>query len=120
MLFFSGLNESIQRKTHEQSSMPETKHDLVAFAKKLRPNLDREPKPSLPTRTHPTASISAQPERSEALVASSLYEKSRRTQIFCSYCERKDCKEAQCQKKSCNAKQRKEARLQKLEHSLIY
>ncbi len=36
----------MQQKIREQSSMPETKHDLFALAKKLRPNLDREPKSS--------------------------------------------------------------------------
>ncbi len=40
MLFFAGLDESMQQKIREQSSMPETKHDLVALAKKLQPNLD--------------------------------------------------------------------------------
>ena len=80
--------------------MPETKHDLVGLAKKLRTNLDREPKPSLPTRTHPTSSISVQLERSDAPVASSLYEDSRSKVIFYSYCERKGHKEAQCRKKS--------------------
>ena len=50
MLFFAGLDEPMQRKIGKQSSMPETKHDQVALAKKFRPNLDREPKPSLPTR----------------------------------------------------------------------
>ncbi len=110
MLFFAELDEPMQRKICKQSSMPETKHDLVALAKKLRPNLDREPKPSLPTRTGPTPSTSIQPERSNASVASSLYEDSRRKEVFCSYCERKGHKEAQCRKKSCNAKQRKGTR----------
>ena len=57
MLFFERLDELMQQKTGEQSSIPETKHDLVALAKKLRPNLDRKPKPSLPTRTRPIPSI---------------------------------------------------------------
>ncbi len=35
MLFFAGLDEPMQQKTHEQSSMPGTKHDLVTLAKKL-------------------------------------------------------------------------------------
>ncbi len=35
MLFFAGLDEPMQQKIREQSSMPETKHDLVALAKKL-------------------------------------------------------------------------------------
>ena len=110
MLFFAGLDEPMQQKIREQSSMPETKHDLVALAKKLRPNLDREPKPSLPTRTRPTPSTSAQPERSDAPAASSLYENSRRKEVFCSYCERKGHKKAQCRKKSRDAKQREGAR----------
>ena len=62
----------MQQKIRKQSNIPETKHDLVALAKKLRPNLDSEPKPSLPTRTRPTPSISAQREESDAPVASSL------------------------------------------------
>ena len=41
MLFFVGLDEPIQQRIREQSNMSETKHDLVALAKKLRPNLDR-------------------------------------------------------------------------------
>ncbi len=110
MLFFAGLDEPMQRKTREQSSMPETKYDLVALPKKLRPKLDREPKPSLPMRTRPTPPTSAQPERSDAPAASSLYEDSRRKKVFCSYCERKGHKEAQCRKKSRDAKQRKGAR----------
>ncbi len=61
-------------------------------------------------RTRPTNSASAQPERSDAPAASSLYENSRRKEFFCSYCERKSYKEAQCRKKSCDAKQHKEAR----------
>ncbi len=110
MLFFAGLNEPMQQKICEQSSMPETKHDLVALAKKLRLNLDREPKPSLPTLTRPTPSTSAQPEQSDSPAASSLYEDSCRKEVFCSYCERKSHKEAQCRKKSRNVKQRKGAR----------
>ncbi len=61
MLFFAWLDELMQQKTSKQSSMPETKHDLVVFATTLWPNLDCEPKPSLPMRTHPTPSTSAQP-----------------------------------------------------------
>ena len=71
MLFFVGLNKPMQQKICKPSRMPKTKHDLVALAKKLRPNLERGPKPSLPTRTCPTPSNSTQPERSDALVASS-------------------------------------------------
>ncbi len=110
MLFFTGLDEPMQQKIREQSSIPETKHDLVTLAKQLRPNLDQEPKPSLPTRTRSTHSTSAQPKQSDALVASSLHEDGCRKKIFCSYCERKGHKEAQCRKKSCDAKQREEAR----------
>ena len=110
MLFFAGLDEPMQRKIREQSSMPETKHDLVALAKKLRPNLDREPKPSLPTRTRPTSSTSAQPNLNDTVAASSLHEDGRRKEVFCSYYKRKDHKEAQCRKKSRDAKQRKETR----------
>ena len=62
----------MQQQIREQSTMPTTKHDLVALAKKLRPNLDREPQPSLRTRTHLTAFTSAQPEQSDAYVASFL------------------------------------------------
>ena len=61
-------------------------------------------------RTCPTLSTCAQPERSEALVASSLHEDGRRKEVFCSYCNRKDHKEAQCRKKSRDAKQNKEVR----------
>ncbi len=93
MLFFAGLDEPMKQKISEQSSMPETKHDLVVLARKLRPNLDREPKPSLPTRTRPTPSTSAQPEQSDAPVASCSYEDSCRKKVFCSYCERKGHKE---------------------------
>ncbi len=110
MIFFAGLDEPMQRKICEQSSMPGTKHDLVALAKNLRPNLDREPKSSLPTRPRPTPSTSAQPGRSDALVASSSHEDGRRKEVFCSYCERKGHKEAQCRKKSRDAKQRERAR----------
>ncbi len=110
MLFFAGLDERIQQKFREKSRMPETKHDQVALAKKLRPNLDYEPKPSLPTHARPTFSISAQPERSDALVASFSDEDDGSKELFCSYCERKGHKEAQCQKKYCDAKERKEAR----------
>ncbi len=59
MLFFAGLDEPMQRKICKQSSMPETKHDLIALVKNLRPNLDCEPKLSLPMRTRPTSSTSA-------------------------------------------------------------
>ncbi len=90
--------------------MPDTKYDLVTLAKKLRPNLDRQPKPSLPTRTRPIPSTSAQPGQSDAPLASSLHEETRRKEVFCYYCERKSHKEAQCRKKSGNAKQRKGAR----------
>ncbi len=113
MLFFAGLDEPMQRKIREQSSMPGTKHDLVALAKKFRPNLDRESKLSLPTRSRPTSSTSAQPGQNDALVASSSHEDGRRKEVFCSYCERKDHKEAQCRKKSRDAKQREGARLNK-------
>ncbi len=62
MLFFAGLDEPMQQKICEQSSMSETKHDLVVFAKKLEPNLDRELKPSLLTRPRHIPSTSPQPE----------------------------------------------------------
>ena len=94
MLFFAGLDEPMQRKIREQSSMPGTKHDLVALAKKLRPNLDREPKPSLPTRPRPTPSTSSQPRQSDALVASSSHEDGCRKEVFCSYCEKRPQKGA--------------------------
>ncbi len=110
MLFFAGLDKPMQRKSRKQSSMPETKHDLVALAKKLRPNLDRKPKLSLPTRTRPTPSTSSQPERIDAPAPSSLYGDSRRKEVFCFYCERKGHKEAQCRKQSRDAKQREGAR----------
>ncbi len=110
MLFFAGLDEPMQRKICEQSSKPETKHDVVVLAKKLRPNLDREPKPSLPTRTRLTFSTSAQPEQSNALFASSLYKDSRKKEVFCSHCKRKGHNEAQCRKKSRDAKQQKKPR----------
>ena len=60
MLLFARLDEPMQQKIREQSSIQVTKHDLVALAKKLWPNLDREPKPSLPTHTRLTLSTSAQ------------------------------------------------------------
>ncbi len=113
MLFFAGLDEPMQQKIRKQSSIPETKHDLVSLAKKLWLKLDHEPKLSLPTRTCPTPSTSAQPEQSNAPVASSSYKDSRRKQVFCSYCERKSHKKTQCRKKSRDAKQRKGARLNK-------
>ncbi len=78
MHFYAELDEPMQRKICKQSSMPEIKHDLVALPKKLRPNLDCEPKPSSPMCTYPTPSTSTQPERSDALVASSSYENSHR------------------------------------------
>ncbi len=90
--------------------MLETKHDLFALAKKLQLNLDREPKPSLPTRNCPTPSTFAQSELSNALGASSSHEDGRRKEVFCCYCERKGHKNAQCRKKSHDAKKHKEAR----------
>ncbi len=78
ILFFAGLDEPMQQKIREQSSMPGTKHDLFTFVKKLRPNLDREPKPSLPTGLRATLSTCAQPGQNDALVASSSHEESRR------------------------------------------
>ena len=110
MLFFAELDESIQQKNHKQSSMSETKQDLVALAKKLRPNLDSEPKPSMSTSTCPTPFISTQLERSDALVASLLHKSSRKKEILSSCCKRKGHKESQCQKKSRDAKQREETR----------
>ena len=82
MLFFAGLDEPMQQKICEESSMPETKHDLVAFAKKHQSNLDREPKPILKIRTRCTPSTSAQLEQSDAAVASPLYEDSWRKEVF--------------------------------------
>ena len=111
MLFFAGLDEPMERKICEQSSMQETKHELVTLAKKLRPNLDHQPKPSLPSCTYLITSTSAQPEQSDALGASSSHENDRRKEVFCSYCERKDHKEAQCQEESCDTKQHEKARL---------
>ncbi len=99
----------MQQKIREQSSMPITKHDLVALVKKLLPNLDREPRSSLPKRICPIISISAQPEQNDAPVASSLHEESRRKEGFCSYYEWKYYKETQCQNKSRDTKKRKEA-----------
>ncbi len=93
MLFFAGLDEPMQQKIREQSRMLEKKHDLVVLAKKLWPNLDCEPKPSLLTRTRPTLSTFAQPKQSDAPVASFLHEDGRRKEVFCSYYERKGHKE---------------------------
>ncbi len=59
MLFFGRLDKPMQQIIRKQSSIPETKHDQVALAKKLRPNLDCEAKPSLPTRTRLTPSTFA-------------------------------------------------------------
>ena len=106
MLFFARLDEPMQRKIREQSNMPKSKHDLVALAKNLPLNLDREPKPFLSTRLHPTLSTSAQLEQNDDLIASCSHEDSRRKEVFCSYCEKKGYKEAQCRKKSRDAKQR--------------
>ena len=100
----------MQQNMREQSSIPETKYDLVALAKKLWLNLDREPQSSLLTRTCPTPSTFAQFVRSDALVASSSHEDGRKKEVFCSYYERKGYKGAQCWKKSRDSKQRKEAR----------
>ncbi len=94
MLFFAELDEPMQQKICEQSSIPETKHDLVALANKLRRNLDCEPKPSLPTHTCLTLSTSAQSGRSDAPVANSSHEDSCRKEVFCSYGEKKSHKEA--------------------------
>ncbi len=110
MLFFAKLDEPMKQKIRDQSSMPGTKHDLVALAKKLRLNLDREPKPSLPTRPCATPSTSAQPGQSDAHVARSSHEDGRRKEVFGAYYERKDHKEAQYRKKSRDDKQRKRAR----------
>ncbi len=100
----------MQQKIPKQSSIPETKHDLVALAKKLLTNLDFEPKSSLLTCACPTPSTFAQLEQSDALVASFSNKDGRKKDVFCSYCERKSHKKAQCQKKSCDTKHRKEAR----------
>ncbi len=89
MLFFARLDEPMQQKFCKQSSMPETKHDLVALAKKLWPNLNREPKPSLPMRICPKPSTSAQLEQKDVLVACFLHKEGCREEIFCSYCKRK-------------------------------
>ncbi len=110
MFFFAGLEEPMKQKIREQSSMPETKQDLVALTKKLQPNLDCELKPSPPTHTCLTPSTSAQLEQSDALVASDSHEDGRNKEVFCPYCERKSHKETQCRKKSHDAKEREEAR----------
>ncbi len=110
MLFFTGLDEPIQQKILEKSNMPETKHDLVTFAMKLQSNLDCEPKPSLSTCTRLTPSTPAQLERNDAPVASSSHEEGRKKEIFCSYCGKNDRKEAQCRKKSYDAKKRKKTK----------
>ncbi len=92
MLFVGELDEPMQQKIHKQSSIPEKKHEMVAFAKKLRSNMDREPKPFLPTDTRLTSFSSAPPEQSNAPVASYLHEESGRKELFCSYCEKKSHK----------------------------
>ncbi len=98
MIFFAELDESMQQKIREQSSIPETKHYLVSLAKKLRPNLDREPQPSLPMHTCPTPSTFAQPERSDGLVASSSHEDGRGKESLCSYCEKRPQRGAMSEK----------------------
>ena len=51
MLFYCGLDEPIYRKIREQPELPTTKEDMVALAKKLRPNLSfREQKGAPPYR----------------------------------------------------------------------
>ena len=98
MLFFAELDEPMQQKICKHSSIPETKHDLVAITKKHRPNLDREYKPSLPIYIRPTPSIFAQCERSDAPVASFPHENGCRKEVFCSYCEKKDHKKRNVRK----------------------
>ncbi len=119
ILILAGLDELMQQKIRKQSSMPETKNDLVALSKKLRPDLDREPKSSLPTRTRTTPSTFAQSEQSDAAVASSLYEGSCKKEAFCSYCERNCHKEAQRQKKLAMLSKAKGPSQMKLEHRLL-
>ncbi len=118
MLFFAGLDEPMQQKIRKQSSMLKTKHDLVALAKQLPSNLDREPKPSLPTRLRPTPSTSAQPGRSDALVASSSHEDGRRKEVFCSYCEKKATKRRNVGRNLAMLSNAKRPGLIQLEHRL--
>ena len=42
MLFFIGLDEPMKKKIREHAIFPETREDMVALAKKLRPNTHRE------------------------------------------------------------------------------
>ncbi len=81
------IDKPMQQKIRKQSSGPETKNDLIALAKKLKLILDREPKPSVPTRTRLTPSTSAQQEQSEVLVVSFLHRHGRRKEVLCSYFE---------------------------------
>ncbi len=60
------LDEPMQPKICQPLRILETKHDLVAPAKKLRPKQDGKPKPCLPTPSCPSLSTSAQPEQSDA------------------------------------------------------
>ncbi len=90
--------------------MPETKYDLVALVKKLRPDLNFEHKPSLPTRTHLTLSTFVQLEQSDTPVANSSNEDGHKKGVFCYYCEKDGHKEAKGPKKSRDAKQPEEVR----------
>ena len=42
MHFFQGLDEPMKKKIREHATFPETREDMVALAKKLRPNTHRE------------------------------------------------------------------------------
>ena len=42
MHFFQGLDEAMKKKIREYATFPETREDMVALAKKLRPNTYRE------------------------------------------------------------------------------
>lgn len=112
ILFYTALNELIQCKIREQATMPTTKHDMVALAKKLLPNLDREPKPTLLVRSHHPLSGSSRFERTDTLTAYPLREKHSRKDTSYSYCKKSGHKEAAFRKKYSGVKQNKKPKSQ--------
>ena len=71
----------MQRKIGKQSNKPDTNHDLIMLAKNLLPNLNCEPKSSLPTRSQTQPLVPYCPKRNKASSASSTHGRSHKKKL---------------------------------------